>query len=204
MNQKNIKNDKIVLRRAQLIKAAYRVLSKKGYHEFTIRDIAKEAELSTGLVHYYFKDKQDLLVSVLKDINENLRNFLNKSFENVDSPIEKLNIFMRHAFELARDEDYFSVIFDFWTLSNNNERMHKANMKLLKSYRIECSKIIEEGIEKGVFKTTQVEYVTAIIISVIQGMIIQYVIDRKAFDYDLYAARISEQIFQILTRKNEK
>ncbi len=198
MNQKNIKNDKISLRRAQLIKAAYKVLSKKGYHEFTIRDIAKEADLSTGLVHYYFKDKQDLLVSVLKDINENLRNFLNKSFENVDSPVEKLKIFMKHAFDLAKDEAYFSVIFDFWTLSNNNDRMHNANMKLLKSYRIECSKIIEEGIAKGVFKITDVEYVTAVIISVIQGMIIQFVIDRKAFNYDLYADKVSDQIFKIL------
>ncbi len=42
----------------QLTAAAYRVVSRKGYYNFTIKDIAREAGLSTGLVHYYFKDKQ--------------------------------------------------------------------------------------------------------------------------------------------------
>ncbi|PKL37228.1 MAG: hypothetical protein CVV44_16475 [Spirochaetae bacterium HGW-Spirochaetae-1] len=201
MNEKS-KSEIINIRRSQLIKAAYRVLSKKGYHDFTIRDIAKEANLSTGLVHYYFKNKQDLLVSVLKDINENLRRFLDKSFEQLDSPVEKLRVFMTHAFELAKDEEYFSVIFDFWTLSNNNDRMHRANMKLLKSYRDECRRIIEEGIRQGVFNTIDVEYTTAIIISVIQGMIIQYVIDKGAFDYDEYAEKVTKQIFVLLVKKD--
>jgi len=200
MNDKN-KSEIINIRRSQLTKAAYKVLSKKGYHNFTVRDIAKEADLSTGLVHYYFKDKQELLVTVLKEINVNLLKFLNKNFENLDDPVEKLKIFMEHAFELANDEDYFSVIFDFWTLANHNERMGKANKKLFKSYRDECRKIILEGIEKGVFdQEIDVEYTVAIIISVIQGMVIQYVNDPDAFDYSAFTKKVTDQIFALLIK----
>jgi len=200
MNEKN-KSEIINIRRSQLIKAAYRVLSKKGYHDFTIRDIAKEADLSTGLVHYYFKNKQDLLVSVLKEINENIRKFLIKSYSDLDDPVEKLKIFMTHAFELGNDEDYFKVIFDFWTLSKSSDRMHRTNKKLLKGYRDECRSIIVEGIEKGVFNDIEVEYTVSVIISVVQGMIIQYVVDRDAFDYDHYSKKVSKQIYNLLIKE---
>ncbi len=199
MSEKN-KSEIINIRRSQLIKAAYQVLSKKGYHDFTIRDIAKEADLSTGLVHYYFKNKQDLLVSVLKEINDNIRKFLIKSYSDIDDPAEKLKIFMTHAFELGNNEDYFKVIFDFWTLTKTSDRMHRTNKKLLRGYRDECRNIILEGIEKGVFNDIEVEYTVSVIISVIQGMIIQYVIDRDAFDYDQYSKKVSKQIFNLLIK----
>ncbi len=62
-------NDISKMRRSQLTKAAYKVVGRKGYYNFTIRDIAREAGLSAGLVHYYFKDKQDLLLNLLKEMN---------------------------------------------------------------------------------------------------------------------------------------
>lgn len=203
MNEKS-KSEIINIRRSQLIKAAYRVLSKKGYHDFTIRDIAKEADLSTGLVHYYFKNKQDLLVEVLKEINANIRRFLIKSYGDIDDPVEKLKIFMKHAFDLGKDEDYFKVIFDFWTLSKSSERMHRTNKKLLKGYRDECRDIIRDGIEKEIFNNIEVEYTVAVIISVIQGLIIQYVVDRDAFDYDFYSKRVTDQIFRLLVKGYEE
>jgi len=48
MEEKRI-NDIGVMRRSQLTKATYKVVSRKGYYNFTIKDIAKEAGLSEGL-----------------------------------------------------------------------------------------------------------------------------------------------------------
>ncbi len=49
------RSDIFDIRRAQLTSATYNVVSKKGYYNFTIKDIAQEAGMSTGLIHYYFK-----------------------------------------------------------------------------------------------------------------------------------------------------
>ena len=54
MEEKRI-NDIGIMRRSQLTKATYKVVSRKGYYNFTIKDIAKEAGLSAGLVHYLFQ-----------------------------------------------------------------------------------------------------------------------------------------------------
>ncbi len=199
MKKKNV--NIIEVRRNQLTRAAYKVVSRKGYYNFTVRDIAKEAGLSTGLVHYYFKNKDDLLVSVLRVMNENLSFYLSKALEQIHDPKEKLIIFMDEAFHLVeREKEYFHVLIDFWTQINHNERMRKANVKLYQSYRAECSKIIKEGIEKKVFKDVDVEYTATMIVAFVQGLIIQYIIDPNAFDYSEYNKKIKEQIIENLIR----
>lgn len=199
MKKKNV--NIIEVRRNQLTRAAYKVVSRKGYYNFTVRDIAKEAGLSTGLVHYYFKNKDDLLVSVLRVMNENLSFYLAKALEQTNDPKEKIIIFMDEAFHLVeREKEYFHVLIDFWTQINHNERMRKANVKLYQSYRAECSKILQEGIEKKVFKDVDVEYTATMIVAFVQGLIIQYIIDPNAFDYAEYNKKIKQQIIENLIR----
>jgi Transcriptional regulator len=199
MKKKNV--NIIEVRRNQLTKAAYKVVSRKGYYNFTVRDIAKEAGLSTGLVHYYFKNKDDLLVSVLRVMNENLSFYLAKALEQTDDPKEKLIIFMDEAFHLVeREKEYFHVLIDFWTQINHNERMRKANIKLYQAYRTECAKIIQEGIEKKAFKNVDVQYTATMIVAFVQGLIIQYIIDPNAFDYSEYNKKIKEQILENIVR----
>ena len=199
MKRKNV--NVIELRRNQLTHAAYKVVSRKGYYNFTVRDIAKEAGLSTGLVHYYFKNKDDLLVSVLRVMNENLSSYLAKALEKIDDPEEKIIIFMDEAFHLVeREKEYFHVLIDFWTQINHNERMRKANIKLYQSYRAECAKIIQEGIDKNVFKDVDVQYTATMIVAFVQGLIIQYIIDNEAFDYTEYTKKIKLQIVDNLMK----
>jgi len=201
MNGK-IKSDISNLRRGQLTRAAYKVVGQKGYYEFTVRDIAKEAGLSTGLVHYYFKNKEDLLLNLLKEINRNMTVILNRNISTSEDPQERLNIFMKQAFDLVKNEkDYFYIVIDFWTQVNKNERMKRANIKLFKSYRDEISKILKEGVDKGVFMKMDVDYTAAVIISIIQGLIIQYVIDNNAFNYEDYTKRVMKHINDLVSKK---
>lgn len=202
MKDKSRLNDIMHLRRSQLTRAAYKMVGQKGYYNFTIRDIAREAGLSTGLVHYYFKDKEDLLLNLLKEINRNMTIILNRAISVIDNPKDKLETFMDQAFDLVHTEkDYFYIVIDFWSQVNKNERMKRANIKLFQSYRDECMKILREGVEKGVFNPIDVEYTAAFIISLIQGMIIQHVIDANAFDYEEYTKRVKKHVIDIVVKK---
>jgi len=200
MNDRN-KNDLINLRRAQLTKAAYKVVAQKGYNDFTIKDIAAEAGLSTGLVHYYFKNKEDLLFKLLKEMNTNLKEQLNKALMVLTEPKDKLLAFCDEAFALLdREKAYFYVLIDFWARINHDTRIRQANIKLFQSYRDEIAAIITEGMAKGVFMVVDVKLVSVIIISLIQGTILQYVIDNEVFDYRGIKMNIKEQILSIVIK----
>ena len=49
----------------RIMKSALALLAKKGYENTTINDMADSAKVSRGLLHYYFKDKEDLVSKAL-------------------------------------------------------------------------------------------------------------------------------------------
>jgi AcrR family transcriptional regulator len=59
--------DKFTARRAQLGKAALRTLSKMGYAKTSLREIAQNSEFSHGVLHYYFRDKLDLILCSVRE-----------------------------------------------------------------------------------------------------------------------------------------
>ncbi|MCK9364072.1 MAG: TetR/AcrR family transcriptional regulator [Syntrophales bacterium] len=201
MDEQN-KSDLLNLRRAQLTKAAYKVVGEKGYSDFTIRDIAEEAGLSTGLVHYYFKNKADLLFKLLKEMNAKLSNNLQRALSALTEPQDKLLAFCDEAFDLVdKEKAYFYVLIDFWGQMNHDSRIRQANIKLYQSYRDEIAAILEEGAAKGIFMSLDVKVTSVIIISLIQGTIIQYVIDNEAFAYRELREKIKEQILSIVIKQ---
>ena len=57
-------------RQAQILDAAARVFSEKGFDRATIRDVAQAAGVAEGSIYNYFKNKQDLLVRLPRHFME--------------------------------------------------------------------------------------------------------------------------------------
>jgi TetR/AcrR family transcriptional regulator, transcriptional repressor of bet genes len=57
------------LRRRELIRAAFSVIKREGLHYATLAKIAKEAGASKGLVHHYFRDKQQLIELTMRYVH---------------------------------------------------------------------------------------------------------------------------------------
>ena len=54
--------------RNKILQAAFTVLSRQGYENTSVKEIAEEAGVAQGLVHYYFKSKQVLVLAVLAEV----------------------------------------------------------------------------------------------------------------------------------------
>ena len=54
--------------RTKILEAAFAAISRDGYENASIKDIAAEAGVAQGLVHYYFKSKQQLVLAVLFEV----------------------------------------------------------------------------------------------------------------------------------------
>lgn len=53
-------------RRIKLAESALRTLGQLGYARTSLRDIAANSEFSHGVVHYYFRDKTELIIFCVK------------------------------------------------------------------------------------------------------------------------------------------
>ena len=54
-------------KRRAILHAALRVFADKGYHGCRIADVARQAGVAYGLVYHYFRDKDELLESVIEE-----------------------------------------------------------------------------------------------------------------------------------------
>lgn len=54
----------VTVRRQHILQAAARVFAEKGYHQATIRDIAREAGIADGTIYNYFDNKTALLIGI--------------------------------------------------------------------------------------------------------------------------------------------
>jgi len=77
-------------RRAQILRAAVKLFSEKGYYTTTISQIAREAGVSTGLIYQYFGDKDDILLLSLKLVLETYEREIPLRLEGVNHPVERL------------------------------------------------------------------------------------------------------------------
>jgi AcrR family transcriptional regulator len=55
-------------RRLEIIQAACKVFSQKGYHSTRIDDIASEVNISRGLFYHYFESKLDIFIKIIEEL----------------------------------------------------------------------------------------------------------------------------------------
>ncbi len=65
-----IRDAVVTARRRQILEAAVVVFAEKGYHRATIKDIARHAGVADGTIYNYFKNKQDIMLSVVYQLTE--------------------------------------------------------------------------------------------------------------------------------------
>jgi len=105
-------------RKQQLIVAARRCFKRQGYRATSMKDIGSEADLSSGTIYLYFKNKQDLYAAVLINVLEYLRvRFLHVSQQtrtNLEGRIDALLDIITEAF--CQEPEFTTSLFLF--LSN--------------------------------------------------------------------------------------
>lgn len=92
-------------RRAQIIQALQQEMAATGYERASIKSIAVRAGLTSGLVHYHFKSKQDVLLALIDGLIEQA----NAAFELIlatrATPASKLATFVSSRVGLGTQAD---------------------------------------------------------------------------------------------------
>lgn len=78
-------------RRGQIVEAATRLLATRGFHQMSVSDLAREANISVGTIYQYVKNKEDILLLVIRDIMEGYRDKVPRAMDGFDDPLERLS-----------------------------------------------------------------------------------------------------------------
>jgi AcrR family transcriptional regulator len=143
-------------RRQQIMVAAKRVFSGKGFNKATMEDIAQEAELSPGTLYLYFKNKEELYASLsLRILQYLLIRVEHVNEEKNANPEEKLKALVDAMYDVY-EFDPLIIINMFHlqsseTLKNLSPQL-MAEIKDLSGKSLgSIAKIFREGVEQGLF-----------------------------------------------------
>lgn len=70
----------------QIIDAAVVVIAENGYHQSQVSKIAKQAGVADGTIYLYFKNKEDILISLFKEKWDNSSNGWKQIFKRSRLP----------------------------------------------------------------------------------------------------------------------
>ena len=97
--------------RRQIQKAAIKVFAEKGYHSATLEEITTEAEFSKGALYHYFKNKEDLLYSLLDDGLTEMHNILMENLNSSKSLRDEIHEFIEEFLMfLKKNKDFIRVL----------------------------------------------------------------------------------------------
>ena len=142
-------------RRQQIMVAAKRVFTEKGFSRATMEDIAREAELSPGTLYLYFKNKDELYASLSLRVLQYLLIRLEHVSEDTRSPSERLELLSEALFDVY-EFDPLTVINMFHlqsreTLKNLSEEFLAEIMKLSRKALGLIARIFKDGMDSKEF-----------------------------------------------------
>ncbi|MCP4344085.1 MAG: TetR/AcrR family transcriptional regulator [Desulfobacterales bacterium] len=193
-------------RRQQIMVAAKRVFSAKGFNKATMEDIAKEAELSPGTLYLYFKNKDELFSSlslkVLQYLNIRLEHVINDE-KGMDST-QKMEALKEAMYDVyAFDPLMLINMFHLQsseTLKNLSPQLLADIKELSRNSLVTMAKIFEEGIQKGDYVDRHPVALADIMWSVFSGVILWEESKRAINDNKDYVKETLEIAFEIFER----
>ncbi|HEY4131993.1 MAG TPA: TetR/AcrR family transcriptional regulator [Gemmatimonadaceae bacterium] len=171
------------LRREQIVLAAHHLASRGGLRAVTIRDVARRAGMSTGLVVFHFRTKERVLLALLDHVlTTTITLRVGPEFETIADPLDRLVALLRQEMaRLSSDPVDNRLFFEFWNEGMWNRAVRIRMQRELDRYRAAFRPMAEEVIasDPARFEDTSPESLAAVAVSFIKGCAVQSMVERE-------------------------
>lgn len=163
-------------RRELIFKAAIQVYSNEGYHAVTMEKIAEAAELSRATLYLYFKTKDEIYIHAILSYSDFFRKRLEKLYAVRADLKEKLldSLWLTFIEFYENDRESFNATLYFHQSEMIRNLPENLRLRLdhsgSRNYEY-LSKIMDYGIEQGVFRDCSAKTLAEVVWTSFLGII---------------------------------
>lgn len=182
---KHSKIDKFAQRRAQLANSALRTLADLGYARTSLREIAQNSEFSHGVLHYYFRDKVDLITYCVRQYKAStISRYDQVLAASVSAEEMRERFVVGMATSLHRDTDLHRLWYDLRSQSMFEESFRDDVIEIQSSIERMIGRIVSQYAERaGLRLAAPPSLVYALVDGVFQHALLGYLAgDERAAD----------------------
>jgi AcrR family transcriptional regulator len=169
-------------RREELVEATWRVIARDGMVGATMREIAREAGVSTGILAHYFADKEDLLAYALRLSHRRVYDRIHARTQGLVG-LAALRVIMVEALPLDQERLLEAQIeMHFLSLALGNESLRELQHREFERFWDELHHRVSEAQTLGeIAATIDADWITHQLIILVEGISLEAV---------LYPARV--------------
>lgn len=139
------------LRRQQIIEATHRVTLERGLHDVRMQDVAEELHVSSGLIHYHFATKDELIEAMLRDTAEREVAGVEVALGRFASAEEKLAALIETYLPSVKRDPSWVMWIDAWGEALRDATVRRISEELDAAWVDLMTDVIAEGVAAGVF-----------------------------------------------------
>src|SRR3954468_4236834 len=140
--------------KARRIIAAMRTsVAARGAAASTFDQVAREAGVSRGLLHYYFGSKERLLVEVVRRDCEVRLGVLDQQLSGARSADDFISLLVYALEDLVRnDPEFITVVFELFSLARRNEEIAVEFGDVMRRTRVHVAELLAAKQDEGVLR----------------------------------------------------
>jgi AcrR family transcriptional regulator len=174
-------------RRDELAAAVWRLASREGLDAVTIRRVAAEAGWSTGALHHYFADKEELLLFAFQTVADRVGRRVEAAREASADPLELARALLAIGLPLDEERrDETRVWFAFLGLALTRPSLARAQRLAYHAWRRVVADALRDAQEQGhLDAAVDVDREAAGLVALVDGLAVQASFDPECLDVGL-------------------
>jgi TetR/AcrR family fatty acid metabolism transcriptional regulator len=178
----------------QIIDAAVTVIAENGYHQAQVSKIAKTAGVADGTIYLYFKNKEDILVSLFEEKMGSFIERLESEITEIPNAADKLYRLVKLHFENLASDNHLAIVTQLELRQSNKELRYRIN-DVLKRYLGVIDHIVKAGMTSGEFRSNlDVRLARQMIFGTIDETITSWVMNEQKYNL----TQLIEPVHQLL------
>ncbi|GAB3051544.1 TetR/AcrR family transcriptional regulator [Sediminivirga luteola] len=139
-------------RRRQIVAAARAVMLRRGLAATSLRDIAREAEVSVGTVTYHFGGVDEILREVVTSESHGFYSRVVAEARAASDPRAGLRALMAPMFADSEPvREHWQIWADYWGAVGRRPEIAQTYAQQIRVWEDCCTELIEQGTAEGVF-----------------------------------------------------
>ncbi|MGD8537564.1 MAG: TetR/AcrR family transcriptional regulator [Candidatus Aminicenantes bacterium] len=174
-----------VEKKETILEASIKVFAERGWRNTKIADIAEAANIGKGTVYEYFRSKDELFAASFQYFMAEAERIVVGRLEQISDPLERLEAYISAWADIleSKNVEYMEIVLDFWAEGIRNKG-RSSSLDLLKFYydnRSFIEQLLKDCIATDSIKSVDTKIVASIIIGALDGLMIQWIMDKNAF-----------------------
>ena len=135
----------------RILQAAVKVFAKKGFFNSRISEIAKEANVADGTIYLYFKNKDDILISLFEKEFGKIVEEMRRKLEEEGDPLQKIRKFAIAHLSIVAQQQELAEVLGVEVRQSSKFMKEYVNQRFIEYLNLIRS-IVLEGQERGLIR----------------------------------------------------